>query len=154
MSGLLAVDRARLRELYDDYAWLLDEGDYDAWLDLFVDDCDYRVVARENYEQGLPLATIRCESRGMLADRIAAIRNTQFFAPRLIRHFTGPPRVTGEEVVASFLVIETVEQEPTRVHMAGQYRDVVVDDGDRLRFARKLAVYDSPLVPTSLIHPV
>ena len=148
------IDRTRLRDLYDDYAWLLDEGAYDQWLDLFVDDCDYRIVARENFERGLPLATVRCESRAMLFDRIEAIRNTQFFAPRLIRRFIGPARVIGDEVVASFLVVETVDQEPTSVHMAGQYRDMVVDQGDRLQFTRKLAIYDSPLVPTSLIHPV
>jgi 3-phenylpropionate/cinnamic acid dioxygenase small subunit len=154
VTATAAVDVGRLRELYDDYSWLLDEGQYEGWLDLFVDDCDYRVVARENFERGLPLATIRCESRAMLADRINAIRNTQFFAPRLVRRFTGPPRMVGEEVVASFLVIETVEQEPTQLHMAGQYRDLVVHDGDRLRFSRKLAIYDSPLVSTSLIYPV
>lgn len=154
MTVAAAIDRARLRDLYDDYVWLLDQCDYDTWLDLFVDDCDYRVVARENYERGLPLATMRCESRAMLEDRIHAIRNTQFFAPRLMRRFTGPPRPVGDEVVASFLVVETVEDEPTRVHMAGQYRDVVVDTAGGLRFARKLAVYDSPLVPTSLILPV
>ena len=149
-----AVDRAALRDLYDEYTWLLDEGDYDTWLDLFTDDCDYRVVARENHERGLPLATIRCESRAMLADRIHAIRNTQFFAPRVMRRFTGPPRPAGGEVVASFLVVETVEAEPTRVHMAGQYRDLVVETAAGLRVSRKLAVYDSPLVPTSLILPV
>ena len=159
MRVVPGVDRNALRDLYDDYAWLLDETEYDEWLELFTEDCDYRVVARENYERDLPLSTIRCESRAMLADRIEAIRNTQFFAPRRMRRFVGAVRATadagaGLEVVASFLVVETIDDEPTQMHMAGQYRDVVVQDGDRLKFSRKLAIYDSPLVPTSLIHPV
>lgn len=151
--------RPRLRDLYDDYAWLLDTGDLDAWLELFTEDCQYLVAARENVERGLPLATMRCESRGMLADRVAAIRDTQFFTARVMRHLITGTRMTGADgptvsTTATFVVLETLDHEPTHIHMAGEYRDVVVDTHAGLRFAEKLAIYDSPMVPTSLIYPV
>jgi hypothetical protein len=38
--------------------------------------------------------------------------------------------------------------------MCGRYHDRVVDDGDRLRFAERICVYDSTIVPTSLVYPV
>ena len=163
MLGVTAAAIARLAvvELYDEYNHLLDSADFDAWLELFTEDCDYRVVARENVDQGLPLATMRCESRAMLADRIAAIRSTQFFVPRLLRRFISGLRVVPDEpgvdgiaMRASFLVIESTNDEPSRILLAGEHRDVLVIGDGRLRFARKLCVYDSPLVPTSLIYPV
>lgn len=159
MTALVATDRTAIRDLYDDYAFLLDEGDYDAWLDLFTDGCDYRVVARENWERGLPLATIRCDSRAMLADRIDTLRTTQFFAARTMRHFVSAVRPAGTDggrtaVTANFLVTETLADEPARVHSVGQYRDQIVTVDDDLRFTQKLAIYDAALVLTSLVIPL
>lgn len=159
MTTVVATDRTAIRDLYDDYAFLLDEGDYDAWLELFTHDCDYRVVARENWERGLPLATVRCDSRAMLADRVDAIRTTQFYAARMMRHFVSAVRPAGGDsrataVTANFLVTETLADEPARVHSVGQYRDHIVADGDDLRFAQKLAIYDAAMVLTSLVIPL
>ncbi len=148
-----------VRALYDDYAALLDDGEYEAWLELFVEEASYRVVARENVERGLPLATVRCDSRAMLADRIEALTSTQFFARRLVRHLVTAIRPVGGDVdtlhvSANFVVLETLLDETTKVHSAGAYRDRVVATADGPRFAEKVAVYDAPLVPTSLIVPL
>jgi len=159
MSPGGAVERARLRDFYDDYVAYLDEGDFDSWLDLFVEESEYRVVSRENFERGLPLATMRCDSRRMLADRIYTIRRTQTFALRALRRFVSgirPQRESdsGLEVRASFLVAESLGDEPTRVHLAGRYVDLVVSVDGALKFRRKVAVYDAPIIPISLIYPV
>ena len=166
--------RSTVRDLYDEYVALLDDGDFDAWLDLFCSDCSYLVVSAENDRRGLPLATMRCDSQAMLADRLSAIRNTQFFAPRSMRHFVGGVQIltmdTGAQpsaqsadsavalavltVRANFFVTETVDQEPTVMHMAGRYRDNVVIEAERARFRSKTAVYDAAIVPTSLIFPL
>jgi hypothetical protein len=86
-------DRLRLRleleELYADYVGVLDDGDYEAWPDFFTEECDYQVIARENFDQGLPLAAIRCESRGMLCDRVEAVRSTSMYEPRALRYRPG-----------------------------------------------------------------
>jgi len=145
-----------VRALYDDYAASLDAGDYAAWLDLFVDDAVYTVTALENVERGLPLATIRCDSKAMLTDRIDALAATQFHARRLSRHLVTAIRpvasTEGElETTANFLVVETIEGEETRVQCAGSYDDVVVSTPAGLRFAAKRAVYDAALVPTSVV---
>lgn len=146
-------------ELYDDYAALLDDGQYEEWLDLFVADASYMVTARENIERGLPLATIRCDSRAMLADRIDALTSTQFFARRIARHMITAIRpiavdTRSVDVTANFVVFETLVDEATRVHSAGTYADQVVVTDEGLRFASKLAIYDAPLVPTSMIVPL
>ena len=153
------IERQQLRDLYDDYVAALDAADFDAWLDLFLEESEYRVIAAENYDRALPLATIRCDSRRMLADRIDAIRNTQTFAPRRIRRFVSGIRLEGTndgdaDVRASFLAVESLDDEPTRIHLAGRYVDTVASVGGALRFRKKIAVYDSAIIPVSLIYPV
>lgn len=148
-----------VRALYDDYSAALDAGDYPAWLELFVADASYVVVARENVERGLPLATIRCDSRDMLADRIDALSTTQFHARRLGRHFVTAirPVATSDaaiETTANFLLVETIDGEDTRVQSSGSYADVIVPTADGLRFAGKTAIYDAALVPTSTVVPL
>jgi len=151
--------RAELADLYAEYGDVLDTGDYERWTALFTARCLYLVIPRENHERGLPLATVRAESRGMLEDRVHAIRQTQMFVPRWMRHLIGAPRVLGvaDGVVnarASYAVFETQPDQLTRVLNVGRYEDEIVRDEGRLRFRRKLCVYDSVLIPTSLVLPI
>lgn len=153
------AERERVRTLYEDYAHLLNAGELEEWLGLFAEDCSYRVVSRENHERGLPLALVRCDSRAMLADRIGAIRSTQFFAPRVMRHFVSGVRLTAAgaaslEATASFLVIESLDHEQPRIHSVGEYRDRIIERDGELRFAEKRAIYDAPVIQTSLIYPL
>jgi anthranilate 1,2-dioxygenase small subunit len=150
---------ADVRDLYDDAAALLDAGDHQSWLELFTEDATYLVTARENVERGLPLATMRADSRAMLADRIDALVGTQFFARRLTRRFVGSIRPVATaagsvSVTASFVVIESLVDEPPFVAATGMYDDEVVATPDGVRLRRRVAVYDAPLVATSLIVPL
>ena len=88
--------RARLADLYCAYSDALDEGDLEGWPDFFTEDCLYKVMPRENFEQGLPVALIYCESRNMLVDRVVALRETALFVPRTVRHLTGNIRLRAE----------------------------------------------------------
>ncbi len=148
-----------VRDLYDDYAALLDAGDYDAWLELFTAEVTYSAIARENVERGLELATMRADSRAMLADRLDALVGTQFFARRMTRRFVGSIRPVAAAagtvtIHANFVVIESLVEAPPFVAATGVYDDVVVGTADGVRFARKIAVYDAPLINTSLIVPL
>ena len=80
------IDYAELLQLQATYAAVVDAGDWDAWCELFIDDCCYRLQPRENHDRGFPLATLSFESKGMLKDRVATIRETSMFAPRYLRH--------------------------------------------------------------------
>lgn len=151
--------RLEVEQLYADYTACLDAGELERWPELFVEDCIYKIVPRENFERGLPLALMLCESAGMLRDRVQAIRRTSVFAPRALRHFISGVRVFAEpgenlRVEASFLVVQTQADEETRVFVAGQYRDRLLRTDGALRFAEKICVLDSNLIPGSLIFPV
>jgi 3-phenylpropionate/cinnamic acid dioxygenase small subunit len=160
-----APDRARLRELrwaieefnYE-YAATLDRGDVDGWTEYFTDDAVYRVTARDNDDAGLPLSLMSCEGRGMLKDRAYAILHTEMYAPRYVQHIVGNTRVLaidGPLVTAesSYVILETLTDEPTRILQSGRYKDRFYCDGDRLLLKERQCVYDTVLVPNCLVYP-
>ncbi len=141
------------------YGHALDTEHYDDWLDLFVEECLYRVVPRENHELGLPIALIHCESKGMLKDRVAAARDSTMAEPRTLRHFITNIRVldAGAAEVraeANVLLVQTMINRMTEIVLSGVYLDRLVRAGGRLRLRERLCICDSLLIPTSLVAPV
>jgi salicylate 5-hydroxylase small subunit len=151
--------RYEIEELFAEYAAILDAADLERWPEFFTDPCFYEVIPRENYDRGLPLALMRCESKGMLKDRVVAIRDTMMYEPRYLRHVISAIRVTeysadGIAVEANYAVFETLVDALTQVFNVGRYVDRLVREAGRLKFAEKHCVFDSLLVPTSLIYPI
>ena len=154
-----AALRRRLADLYCAYTDALDEGELERWPDFFTEECRYQVMPRDNFDRGLPIALIYCESRGMLADRVTAIRETALYVPRLMRHFVSNIRLRaiepdGMRLTANFALCQTMADQPSTLFLCGAYRDRVVEDAGALRFAERICVYDSTIVPTSLVYPV
>ena len=151
--------RARLADLYAAYDDALAEGDYERWPEFFTETCVYKITSRENYDAGLPLGMMQAESRGMLADRVAALRKTTLYAPRVVRRLVGSivlraTAADGMRLSASFALFQTMLNEPSTVFLCGRLYDRVVEDGGILHFAERICVSDATLVPTSLIFPI
>ena len=152
-------DRLRIEDLYAAYAACLDDRRFEEWPDFFTDDCSYRIVPRENYDRGLPLATLSFESKGMLRDRVYAVTETLFHEPYYTRHIVSGLLVRADEgggfrVQANYVVIRTKAGALSEVYNAGRYVDRIVDDAGALRFREKVCVFDSELIPNSLIYPI
>lgn len=148
-----------LVQLYADYAAAVDSGDWNLWPDFFVDDCRYRLVPRENHERGFPLATLAFESKGMLRDRVYGIRETLFHDPYYQRHVVGAPLVRAAsegrvESEANYAVFRTKLNELSTVFNVGRYLDVVVGTAEGLKFESRTVVYDSEMIPNSIIYPL
>jgi len=151
--------RLELEELYAAYTGCLDEERFEEWPDFFADPCVYKIVPRENFERGLPLATWLCESKGYLVDRVVAVRRTAVYAPRYIRRMVSGIRILGWKdgvlgTRANYLALETLQDELTRVFNTGQYHDKLVVGDGKLKFMEKVCVFDSMLIPNSLIYPL
>jgi 3-phenylpropionate/cinnamic acid dioxygenase small subunit len=156
---LPATLRTRLADLYCAYGDALDDGELECWPDFFTKDCLYKVIPRDNFERGLPIALIYCESRDMLADRIVAIRETALYVPRIMRHFISNIHLRaiepdGLRLTANFALCLTMADQPSQLFLCGKYHDRVVDEVGSLKFAERICVYDSTIVPTSLVYPV
>jgi salicylate 5-hydroxylase small subunit len=148
-----------LQALYAEYCACIDERRYAEWPEFFTEDGAYKVIPRENYDRGLPLATLAFESRAMLKDRVVAITQTLFHAPYYQRHIVSAVRVTGTEgdqvqAEANYLVIRTKQNEPSEVFNAGRYIDVLVKEQGAWRFRERCCVFDSELIPNSIIYPI
>ena len=151
--------RLRLADLYAAYDAALDEGDWDRWPTLFTEDCVYQVLPRENYDAGLPAALIYAESRAMLVDRVLALREAMFFAPRIVRRLTGTVTLRaiepdGMRLASSFALFQTMLNEPSELLVCGRFYDRVVEDTGTLRFAERICVTDATSIPNSLIYPI
>ena len=148
-----------LIQLYADYASAVDSGDWTLWPEFFVDECSYRLVPRENHERGFPLATLSFESKGMLRDRVYGIKETLFHDPYYQRHVVGTPLVRGvdgERIAseANYAVFRTKLNELSTVFNVGRYIDRVVRTPAGLKFESRLVVYDSEMIPNSIIYPI
>ena len=86
-----------VEDLLDRYAQCLDEDRLEEWPEFFTDNAVYRVVPRENADRGYALATMSCESKGMMIDRVVAIRNASVFSRRYLRHMISGVRVNGQD---------------------------------------------------------
>jgi len=159
IAGRVTIeDRLAIEDLYATYVSALDERRYDDWLDLFVEDCTYRLVSRENYDRGLALSLLSFESKGMLQDRIFGIRETLFHEPYYQRHLITNFIVTPDDgafaVQANYVVIRTKSGQLSEVYNTGRSRDRLVSTPGGLRYAERVCVFDSELIPNSLIYPI
>jgi salicylate 5-hydroxylase small subunit len=154
------AQQRRVEDLYTDYARVLDDGPLEQWPELFTEDSLYLVIPRDNYDQGLPMAVMRCESRGMLEDRVHAVQETIMHEPRYLRHQITNISATQNEdglidAIANYSVFEVLDGELPRVFSVGRYLDRICTTADgTLRFQEKRVIYDSVLVPNTIVYPL
>ena len=152
-----------LHALYSEYAAVLDARDLQRWPQLFTEDGIYKLQSRENFDRGLPLATMAFESRGMLQDRVYGAQQTLFHDPYVQRHIVSLPRLIARETTlqgevlcceASYLVVRTKRDAMPEMLSVGRYLDRVSATPEGLRFAQRLAIFDNDLIANSIIDPL
>lgn len=148
-----------VQQLHAEIARVLDAGEFEKWPDFFTEDAMYLVQSRENFDRGLPLATMRLESRAMLRDRVVGATDTMFHDPYYQRHLVGPPMILavhdGEvEVEAAYLVVRTHRDAMPEILSVGRYLDRLVNRDGRWLVRRRNCVFDNDLLPNSLVYPI
>ena len=154
MQRYFAIER-----LFADYCAALDEGDLEAWPEFFVDDGLYQMIARENYAFGYPIPLLLLDSRGMMLDRVYALRNANIYQPHRYRHAQSAVRITAREsnglrVSSSYIVVQTLNAGVSEIYQAGSFYDYLIDTPAGLRFKERICVYDTSRIPTLLATPV
>src|SRR6266851_4065106 len=69
-----AGTRAAIEELLARYAHCIDNDALEVWPDFFVEDAQYLVTTRQNHSSGWPIGIMYCDGRGMMQDRVTALR--------------------------------------------------------------------------------
>lgn len=148
-----------LSRLYADYALAVDSGHWDLWPEFFTEQCVYKLIPRENHERGFPLCTLSFTSKGMLKDRVYGIQETLYHDPYYQRHVVGAPVVRKVEdgrihAEANYAVFRTKLDKESTVFNVGRYIDTLVPTPEGLKFAERLCVYDSEMIPNAIIYPI
>ena len=153
------MDVARLVELNAAYARIIDNEQFEQWPELFHDPCLYKVTTAENVAKGLEAGVIYADSRGMLQDRVAALRKANIYERQRYRHIVGLPMVLGEadgaaDVETPFLIVRIMRDGVMDVFATGCYRDKVKANGSgALRFAERIVVCDGGRFDTLVAIP-
>jgi len=155
-SSVALLDVIRL---YSDYAAAVDIADWDRWVDFFVEDCEYKIQPRENFERGFPLCTLALLSKNMLKDRVYGIHETLYHDPYYQRHVVGLPviRENRDGIIvaeANYAVFRTKLSGESTVFNVGRYLDRIIRNQDGLKFISRLCIYDSEMIPNSIIYPI
>ncbi|MDE0406447.1 MAG: aromatic-ring-hydroxylating dioxygenase subunit beta, partial [Alphaproteobacteria bacterium] len=114
----------RIEDFLLDCAWAIDEDDLEAWPGFFAEDGRYRITTRDNEVRGLPVGIMLCEERGMMEDRVLALRTANIFEPHRYRHILGRPRLREAEgglvrSDSSFIVMRTMQDGRMDLFAAG-----------------------------------
>jgi salicylate 5-hydroxylase small subunit len=98
-------------------------------------------------------------SKGMLKDRVYGISETLFHDPYYQRHVVGAPVVRKVEEgrifsEANYAVFRTKLDKESTVFNVGRYLDIIVQTPEGFKFEERLCIYDSEMIPNSIIYPI
>ncbi len=149
----------RILALQAAYIRCIDRNELEIWPDFFLDPCLYVVTTAENHRSGFEGGMIYADTKGMLVDRIAALREANVYEKQTYRHILGLPYLTkndGDEAHAEtpFMVVRVMHDGQTDIFATGVYLDVVRAAGNDLKFAKRLVVCDSSRIDTLLALPL
>ena len=162
MTATLANDltlRLRIETLFADYVHCIDDDALEQWPDFFTRDGVYRITSRENLALGMPVSLVYCQVRGMMADRISALRTANIYEPHTYNHSISALKILssaadGIRTQSNFAVFRTMSDGDMSLFNCGRYMDRIVEENGVLKFAERLVVLESRRIDTLLVIPV
>jgi anthranilate 1,2-dioxygenase small subunit len=141
------------------YARCIDSGNLEAWPDFFEDNCLYKITTADNHAQGLEAGVIFANSKGMLLDRVASLREANIYERHVYRHFLGQPWIVSHDAdeirsETSFFVARIMRDGITDVYATGQYIDTYKLNGTEPKLRERVVVCDSSRFDTLLALPL
>ena len=149
----------RVSRLNADYARAIDDDLLEDWPNFFTDPCLYTITSADNHRRGMPVGVIYADSKGMLKDRVAALREANVYERQSYRHVVGLPAILGERDGAvraetPFLVVRIMRDGTMALFATGRYLDALVEEAGALRFRERVVVCDSSRIDTLLAIPL
>lgn len=156
---MAAITLDRIMSMQAAYVRCVDSNALESWPDFFLEKCLYKVTTAENHRHGYEAGVIYADSRGMLIDRVQALRQANIYEKQTYRHIVGLPSIVrngAEEADAEtpFLVVRIMHDGQTDVFATGVYLDTYRSEGEELKFARRVVVCDSSRFDTLLAIPL
>jgi len=151
--------RARLADTQASYARAIDNDQLEDWPEFFDQQCLYRITTAENYREGLQFSLVYADSKGMLQDRVAALRDANIYEQQAYRHVLGGASILAVEdggfrSETPFMVARIMRTGETTLFVTGRYVDRYRVDADRLLLTERVVVCDSNTIDTLLALPL
>jgi anthranilate 1,2-dioxygenase small subunit len=148
-----------IAELHATYVRLIDDDRLEEWEELFTEPCRYQVTTRENVERKLPLGLIECTSRGMLRDRIEALRRVNVYEAHTYSHQISGLAIEARDdgtfaARSNYLVIRTTGDGEMMLFSAGVYADVITIVDGVAKFRERVVIAESRRIDTLLVRPL
>jgi anthranilate 1,2-dioxygenase small subunit len=151
----LSVERLLSR-----YVHALDDGRLEEWPEFFAENGRYRITTAENVERKLPLPIVYADSRGMLRDRVMALRHANIYEPQRYRHLVGSVLVEriddgAARAMSCFQVVRVMQTGESTLFATGRYLDRIrLEAGEAVLFEERVVVLDSRAIDTLLAIPL
>jgi anthranilate 1,2-dioxygenase small subunit len=142
-----------------DYVRCIDDDRLEEWPDHFHGLCIYKITTAANHREGLEGAIIFANSKGMLRDRVSALREANIYERQSYRHILGQPSILHESPTevrseTSFMVARIVQDGDTDIFATGRYLDLYKIEDGKLHLNERIVVCDSSRVDTLLALPL
>jgi anthranilate 1,2-dioxygenase small subunit len=149
----------QINHMQNAYARCIDSGNLEGWPDFFEESCIYKITTADNYAAGLEAGIIFANSRGMLLDRVASLREANIYERHVYRHFLGQPWIVSEDAAearseTSFFIARIMRDGTTDVYATGRYIDVYRLNGGNPKLRERIVVCDSSRFDTLLALPL
>lgn len=156
---MTVIDLMSLCAFNATYAQTIDSGALELWPAFFCEQCKYRITNFENERDGLPAGIVYADSRAMLEDRIAALREANIYEAHRYRHLLGIPLIEsadekGARARTPFMVARIMHTGETSLFVTGEYVDRFEFTSGQLLLAERVAVCDSTVTDTLLALPL
>ncbi|MDB5407217.1 MAG: terephthalate 1,2-dioxygenase [Rhodospirillales bacterium] len=154
-------DRRRhfeIEQLLARYAHCLDDDRLEEWPKFFAETCTYKITSAENQRCNLPVGLFFANTRGMLEDRVSALREANIYEPQRYRHFIAQIVILEcddavARVQSSFQIVRIMQDGRTMLFATGCYLDRIAIGAAPFLFEERIVVCDSDRIDTLLAIP-
>lgn len=141
------------------YVACIDEDRLEEWPGFFTEACHYKIISSENYEQNLPIGTFFANTRGMLQDRVASLREANIYEAQRYRHLVSSTLILKSEngivtAQSNYQVVRIMHDGAMTLFSVGRYLDRVSLKGPEPLFEKKLVIFDNRRIDTLLALPI
>ena len=142
-----------------EYARCIDDDRLEVWPNHFHGTCVYKITTADNYRDGLEAGIIFANSRGMLTDRVSALREANIYERQSYRHIIGQPSILSEDngevrSETPFLVARILQDGDTDIFATGRYLDLYKLEDGEAKLNERTVVCDSSRIDTLLALPL
>lgn len=149
----------RIARVQAEYARCIDDDRLEEWPSHFHGACVYKITTAANYRDGLEAGIVFANSRGMLTDRVSALREANVYERQSYRHIIGQPSILSENAdevrsETPFLVARILQDGDTDIFATGRYLDLYKLEDGEVKLNERTVVCDSSRIDTLLALPL